>query len=161
MAVPFTNVSGSATVGVAEYSLPGNTIVGVPTAQTTAVKDAYVWIDRSAMVAGTQINLVIYEKVNGGTQRVFDTYPMVGTGTIDVFGPFTLGEGYDITLKKIVGADTVIAWSTARGRRRCERRAVGRTDRPLHERGLSRDRSEVRARLARQSRSPAGASMRS
>jgi len=88
-----------------------NTTTGVPTSQTTACR-VTVLLDCNAMAAGDQFNCVVYEKVNGGTQRVVDTFPIIGTQTpLVVLGPFTLGEGWDITLKKIAGTDRSIAWS--------------------------------------------------
>jgi hypothetical protein len=113
MAVPFTNVSGSATVGVAEYSLPGNTIVGVPTQQNTALKRGTLIVDRvGSTLAGDTFNLVVYEKANGGAQHILFTFPLVGATTeLDVFDLPSLGEGWEISLKRVAGADRVIGFS--------------------------------------------------
>jgi hypothetical protein len=111
MTVPFTNVSNSATISTTERSLPANTTTSVPTSQTTAMKKSTLAIDRSAMAAGDELKLRVYEKVNGGTQRVMDTYVMNGTGLIDYFELPALGEGWDITLIKTLGTDRAIAWS--------------------------------------------------
>jgi hypothetical protein len=109
--IPFTNVSSSATIGTSERSLPADTTSGVPTSQTTFCS-VIVTLDLSAMLAGDTFNLVVYEKVAGGTQRALATFPLVGAyDSLLVLPPLSLGEGWDITLKKIAGTDRAIRWS--------------------------------------------------
>src|SRR5678815_5700602 len=111
MTVPFTNVKSTATISTAERSLPADTTSGVPTSQTTPA-NVRILIDASAMQAGDQFNVVVYEKINGGTQGKMITYPLVGAqGEFLDFGPFALIEGWDITLEKIAGTDSAIGWS--------------------------------------------------
>ncbi len=111
MTIPFTDVSGSTSITTSEFSLPGNTTSGVPTSQTTYV-DIAVVLDVSAMLAGDQFDLVIYEKVAAGTQGTLERFSMFGAqDKLQSFGPFRLHDGWDVTLKKIAGTNRTIKWS--------------------------------------------------
>jgi hypothetical protein len=113
MTVPFTNVSGSTSITASEFSLPANTTTAVPTSQTTAFKKGFLILDRvGSTIAGDQFNAVIYEKVAGGTQRPIATFALIGATTeLDVFELPALGEGWDITLKRISSTNRTIGWS--------------------------------------------------
>lgn len=113
MTVPFSNVSGSTSITASEFSLPANTTSGVPTAQTTAIKRPILRINRVGVtVAGDQFNLVVYDKVGGGTQHPLFTFSLDGATTeIDVFDLPSLAEGWDITLKMISASARTLGWS--------------------------------------------------
>lgn len=110
----YTIVDDSATIGTAEYSLPGDTSSGVPTSQTD---DSLMccWIDFGAMALGDEYEWKIYEKINGtgATQRT------IADGRINaamiskpaVLPSLILVHGWDITVKKIGGTDRSIGWS--------------------------------------------------
>lgn len=110
--MPFAITTDAATISTAEYSLPADTTVGVPTAQTDDCL-LQVWIDFGAMVAGDVYEVRIYEAING-TQRVLAGFPAV---LVDVqVGPYVtpalfMGEGWDVTVKRTAGADRSIGWS--------------------------------------------------
>lgn len=112
MTVPFTNVTGSATISTTEFSLV--TASTTPGASTTAC-ELEAWIDLSAMLAGDQYRIRLVEKVNGGTaaRATPDGFP---TGLQDppiyVLSPGRrVGEGWDVRITKITGTDRAIAWS--------------------------------------------------
>jgi hypothetical protein len=111
--VAITFVNDSATISTTEYSLPADTTTGVPTSQTD---DCLLqgWIDFGALVAGDQYEWKFYEKVNGSgaTQRVIATGYATGAQVGPVVIPtFIVGEGWDITVKKLTGTDRAIGWS--------------------------------------------------
>lgn len=109
MTAPFTSVSNTATISTTEYSVPAATTVGTPTSQTTAAKKLTISVDVSAIIAGDDFDLTIYEKVNGGTQRVLDKFSFVGVSGPNVqLGPYDLSEGWDVTWKKNAGTDRSI-----------------------------------------------------
>lgn len=102
----------SATIGTTEYSIPAATTSGVPTSQTDDCV-LQCWIDLGAMAAGDSFQVKVYEKVNGGTQRTVYVATLVGAQTDAAFvlPSLFLGEGWDVTLKKIAGTDRSIGWS--------------------------------------------------
>ena len=109
----FTRAESSATIGATERSLPADTTTGVPTSQTTECY-CQTWLDLSALAAGDQFQLTIYEKcASGGAQRVFDQITFSGAqGTAGfVYPVLHLANGWDITLKKLAGTDRSISWS--------------------------------------------------
>ena len=102
----------SATISTSEYSLPADTTTSVPTSQTGDGLVA-VWLDCNALAAGDLFRLRVYEKVgSGATQRVgYEAYLSGPVQPVNqVFGPFTVGDGWDITLLKISGTDRSILW---------------------------------------------------
>ena len=73
-----------------------------------------VWLEVVAMVAGDEYELALQEKVvSGGTQRrnVLATLIGVQADPIFVTAAFHVGIGWDVTLKKIAGADHSFSWS--------------------------------------------------
>jgi hypothetical protein len=104
--------SDSATIGTTEYSLPADANYSSGSPQTTdAVVQAF--LDLSALAAGDQFQIAVYEKVNAGTQRLVGV-PAVVVGAqsgLYVTPAMVLGEGWDITVKKLAGTDRSIAWS--------------------------------------------------
>lgn len=111
MAITFTN--DSATISTTEYSLPADTTTGVPTSQTTDGIYQF-FIDFGAMIAGDQYEIKMYEKTDsGGTQRLVETWIQTGAQSKPQFvlPSMILGEGWDVTVKKLAGTDRAIAWS--------------------------------------------------
>lgn len=109
MAISFVN--DSASISTTEYSLPADTTSGVPTAQTDdCVLQA--WIDFGNMVAGDQYEVKVYEKVNGGTARVVERATVTGAQTEPyITASLIVGDGWDVTVKRLAGSDRTIAWS--------------------------------------------------
>lgn len=111
MAISYTN--NSASISTSEYSLPANTTTGVPTAQTTdGVYQFY--IDFGAMVAGDQYRVRLYEKCDSaGTQRLVEEWILTGVQSKPLFvtPSFILGEGWDLTVLRLAGADRTVPWS--------------------------------------------------
>lgn len=103
----------SASISTTEYSLPNNANYASGSVKTD---DGVfqVWLDLSALVAGDEYRLKIYEKVqSAGTTRVIATYTYVGD-TIDeheVLPAMIFMHGWDITLTRINGTDRTIGWS--------------------------------------------------
>ncbi len=111
MAINFVN--DFATISTSEYSLPADTITGVPTSQTT--DGVYqVLIDFGAMVAGDQYRIRLYEKTDsGGTQRLVEEWILTNAQSKAMFiiPSVILGEGWDVTVLRLAGADRSIRWS--------------------------------------------------
>lgn len=109
MAISFTN--DFATISTAEYSLPGDT------ASVTAQTDDCVlqtFIDFGNMIAGDQYQVRLYEKYAGaGTQRLVDEWILTGLQSKPMFviPSVILGEGWDVTVKRLAGSDRSILWS--------------------------------------------------
>lgn len=103
----------SALIGITEYSLPN---VGNYNVLNIKLDDGVFqcFIDLSAMVAGDQYNLKVYEKVQAaGTTRVIYTASYVGVQASPhvVLPSLVLMHGWDFTLTRTAGADRTIAWS--------------------------------------------------
>lgn len=111
--MPITFVDDSATIGTSEYSLPADTTTGVPTSQTDDCM-LQVWIDFFAITAGAdEYEVKVYEKVagTGATQRVVYQALSVTKPELVVLPTMLLGNGWDVTVKKISGTDRSIGWS--------------------------------------------------
>lgn len=111
MALTFTN--DSATISTTEYSLPADTTTGVPTSQTTDGVFQF-FIDFANMIAGDQYEVKLYEKTDsGGTQRLVETWVFTGAQGKPMFvmPSLILGEGWDVTVKRLAGSDRTVAWS--------------------------------------------------
>lgn len=105
-----TFVDDSATIGGTEYSLPADTTSGVPTAQTD---DCFLqaWLFFVSIAAGDVFEIKVYEKVLT-TQRLAMVTRIRGpTATAYVIPGLLLGNGWDVTVKKISGTDRVVEWS--------------------------------------------------
>lgn len=112
-------IENTATIDTDEYSIGGaaevSTLPGGVPLSLTDPGDVSLVIDRSAMAAGDEFLIQVYEKaVSGGTQRVCQRYTITATGAIDVFGPIPLRNGYDWTIKKISGTDRSMSMSIRR-----------------------------------------------
>lgn len=106
--------TGSASISTTEYSLTLASTSGVPASKTD---NGYIsiWLDLSALAAGDQYELKVYEKVaSGGTQRqCWPTTVLTGAQSPPHWFslPLAVMHGWDVTLKKIAGTDRTIAWS--------------------------------------------------
>lgn len=110
---PYVN---SRTVTGTEHSLPNDATYAAGNAMTA---DGYyqAFVDLSAMAAGDEFELRVYEKVrSGATQRVVYVKSFVGSCAlpIQVTPSLLLMHGWDMTLKKIAGTDRLIEWSIRR-----------------------------------------------
>lgn len=107
----FTFSGGTATIGTTEWSAAQNAAYSSGSPKTTL---GYVqaFFDVSALAAPDQFQIRVYEKVNGGTQRVISTMTVPpSTELFVVQVNLLLGEGWDITIKKITGTDRSILFS--------------------------------------------------
>ncbi len=110
MAVPWTvTFTDNATISTTEYSLPADTTSGVPTSQTTA-GTLGGFIDFFAVAAGDSYDVRLYEKVNGGTQRLVATW-VVDYAQIFTIPEYRVSEGWDLTVDRTAGSDRSIRWS--------------------------------------------------
>jgi len=103
--------TGTEAVSSTEWSLTTDT-AGPDVDTTDGVFQCF--IDISAMLAGDQFQLRVYEKARGAdTQRV--VYEAILTGApsmpILVTPSLVLMNGWDFTLKKLAGTDRTITWS--------------------------------------------------
>lgn len=103
----------SASISTAEYSLPN--VAAYNSANVKTDDGVFqVFLDLSAMVAGDQYELRIYEKVqSAGTTRVVYYASFVGVQAFPhvVLPSLVLMHGWDVTLDRTAGADRTIAWS--------------------------------------------------
>jgi hypothetical protein len=107
MAITITD--SAATIGTTEYSLPAASTT--LTAQTTVCK-MQAFIDFANMIAGDQYRVRVYETINGGSQLVIDEAVLTGVQP----GPYVtpvlfVGNGWNVTVKKLAGTDRSVAWS--------------------------------------------------
>jgi hypothetical protein len=106
-----TNASGSATIGTTEYFLASASTTA--TYQTSDGK-VQVFIDLSAMAAGDQYQITVYETAGGSPQPVSRSYPTGVQSTLWVSEELTLSDGWEIGVKKMQGTDRTITWSRKR-----------------------------------------------
>jgi hypothetical protein len=107
----FSVIDGTETIGTTEWSLTTDT--AGPDADTTECW-MQVFLDLSALAAGDQVEMKIYEKIaGGGTQRLIDTATFTGVQSVPIYvhPPLHLKYGWDVTLKKLSGTDRSISWS--------------------------------------------------
>lgn len=110
MAITYTN--DSATISTSEYSLPADTISGVPTSQTTQGVFQF-FIDFGAMAAADQYRVRLYEKYDAaGTQRLCEEWILtnVQSKPMLIIPSVVLGAGWDLTVLRTAGADKTICW---------------------------------------------------
>lgn len=107
-----TLLSNSATISTTEYSLPNNSTVLTPQTDVCLLQS---WIDFGNMIAsGDEYEWKIYEKVygSGGSQRTIAIGRCLGSQSSPVVTPsLIVGDGWDVTVARIGGADRVIDWS--------------------------------------------------
>jgi hypothetical protein len=102
--------SGSASIGTSEYSLTDHTTTSVPKAKTDKVTATLV-MDLNALVAGDSFRVTLYDKSRSGdTQRVVSNWYIYGAQAEPIFmtPPLMIGEGWDLTIKKLGGTDRTI-----------------------------------------------------
>lgn len=104
--------AGSEAVGTTEWSLPRDASYSSGSTQTD--DGVYqVWLDLSDMVAGDELQIRVYEKVQSGdTQRIAYQSNLVGPQSPPQWLsiPFTFLHGWDVSLDAIAGTITV-TWS--------------------------------------------------
>ena len=105
--------TNSTTISTTEYSLPN---AGSYSSANGITTDGIyqVMLDLSALAAGDEFELKVYEKVaSGGTQRMVYVKYFQGAQTTphSVTPSLILLHGWDVTLKKMSGTDRSIAWS--------------------------------------------------
>ena len=107
MAIAIT--TNSATMTTTEFFVASNS-----TTATYQTGDAVVqlFLDCNAMAAGDQYRVRGYEKVNGGTARVWFEATLTGAQP-QLFASSSIiaGEGWEFSVKKLAGTDRAIAWS--------------------------------------------------
>lgn len=108
--VNFTISNGTATIGTTEFSIAQNANYSAGSPKTT-VGYVQAFLDVSAVVAGDQFQIRILERVNGGTQRVILTITVPPSTELYVTPLMLLGDGWDITIKKLAGTDRSILFS--------------------------------------------------
>lgn len=108
MAITITG--DSATIGSTEYFLASDSTTA--TYQTSDF-GLELWLDLSALAGGDTFVLSLYEKVNGGTARVYSTttYTDAQTPANKRIECGLVGEGWECSLQKTGGTDRSISWS--------------------------------------------------
>lgn len=95
------------TIGTAEYSIYDNTTTGVPLAKTDdGIFQMWIY-DRGNMTKTEEYEFKVYEKtLSGSTQKVVWQARLKGAQSETfVSPPLLLGNGWDMTAKKIAGTD--------------------------------------------------------
>ena len=107
--------SASPTVGTTEYSL-ANASTSLATKTDAGVYA--VTLDLNALAAADDFLLQVYEAgASGGTKRLVAVWPLTGvqpqpTAILPAMGAgFILGNGWDVTLKKVTGTDRAIPFT--------------------------------------------------
>lgn len=105
--------SGSNSISTAEVSMTLNSTSGAPASKTDKGTMSCV-LDVNAIVAGDKYELRLYDKCRSGdTQRQVAKWIIQGAQAEPIFmtPPLMIGEGWDFTLKKLLGTDRTIASS--------------------------------------------------
>lgn len=106
----YTVTTNSATVGTTEYFLMGNATTA--SYQTTDARVSFM-LDLSAMAAGDQYEIKVYEKADGTNARVLYRATLSGAQSDLFVSPeFSLAVGWEISVDKIAGTDRSIKWTT-------------------------------------------------
>ena len=111
MTIGVANFTGTETVSTTEWSMTTDT--AGPDADTT-VGMFQACIDLSALVAADVFEFKCYEKARSGdTQRLCFSAQFSNAQASPLwFSPaLILGVGWDMTLKRLAGADRTIVWS--------------------------------------------------
>jgi len=101
----------TASIGTTEYSCPNASTTLTP---ITADGIYQTFLDVSDMIAGDELQIRVYEKVqSAGTQRIVYQSNLVGAQSppIMVIPSLVLMHGWDITLDCIAGTTITVAWS--------------------------------------------------
>jgi hypothetical protein len=102
--------AGTESVGTTEHSITTDT-AGPDVDTNDGVYQ--VWLDVSDMVAGDELQIRGYEKVQStDTQRVFFQATLIGAQSqLWVSPSFILLHGWDFTLDCIAGTNITVTWS--------------------------------------------------
>lgn len=105
---------GSATISTTEFYL-----ASASTAVTWRTDDgAYqLWLDLSALAGGDEFEILAYERIgSAGTSRVVMSWTVAGAQSDPHFVAPTLIllHGWEFSVRRLAGADRVIAWSIRR-----------------------------------------------
>lgn len=99
------------TISTSDYSLTANSTV-IQTRTTDAIIS--IFIDVANMAAGDEFEIALHEKATGtSTQRRVVIHTLVGVQADSLFvsGPFQLGNGWDVSMKRLAGSDRAFSWS--------------------------------------------------
>lgn len=110
MAITLEAYSGTETVGGTEWSMTTDT-AGPDADTTTGIYQAF--IDLNAVAAGDVFEFKVYEKARSSdTQRLAVVAQFSGAqgSPLWISPTLILGNGWDMTLKKISGTDRTITW---------------------------------------------------
>src|SRR5262245_11268327 len=105
-------ITDSATIGTSEYYLASDS-----TTKTSQTDDCILqaWIDFGAMQSGDQYEIKFYEKINT-VERSVGLGVLSGAQASPFVTPsFIVGEGWEISVKKLAGTDRSIGWSLRKG----------------------------------------------
>lgn len=104
--------SGSALIGVTEFSLPNASTTLTPRTEGGIYQ---LWIDTTPLAPGDLYRLRIYEKViPAGAQRRIEDFHLSPQGEVFVSPTLDLYHGWDMTLDKLAGTDRTLEWSIRR-----------------------------------------------
>lgn len=104
-----TLLENAATISSTEYSLPNNSTTLTPQTDDCELGG---WIDAFAMTASETYEVKMYEKINGGTQRLLDVWTLTGAQSrLFLLPRVVVVDGWDVTCKKTAGTDRSIRWS--------------------------------------------------
>lgn len=109
MAAP-TVFQSNATISTTERSLPADTTTGVPTSQTTKGRITG-FVDLMTLAAADVFRITLYAKVNGGTQRIVETWDIAGPQVWKLPADLVINEtGWELSCIKVSGTDQIIRW---------------------------------------------------
>lgn len=107
-----TLTTDSATIGTTEYFLASDSTTA--TYQTADVV-LQVYLDVNAMAAGDEFLIQFYEKIDGTNVRRYYFATLVGAQSEQWVSPaFIVGNGWEVSVKKITGTDRSIPWTLAK-----------------------------------------------
>ena len=98
-------------ISTTEYSLTNNSTTIATKTDNVVIT---IWIELVNMIAGDEYEIALREKVvSGGTQRKNILANLIGVQGDPMFvsGPFHVGQGWDVTMTRIAGADRTFSWS--------------------------------------------------
>lgn len=101
----------SAVIGTTEYSLPADTVTGVPTSQTDTCQ-LQAWVQVLAIAAADEFLVKLYEKVLAAGAQVKIEEWRLNLHTPRLLLPsLILHNGWDLTIQKVSGTDRTVEWS--------------------------------------------------
>lgn len=97
-------------ISTTEYSLTNNSTTIANQTQDAVIS---IWIDTANMASGDEYAIYLREKVTStSTQRQILLADLVGAQPAPfISSPFQVGNGWDVTMKKISGTDRQFSWS--------------------------------------------------